>query len=444
MQTTAETRIISIASGKGGVGKTAIAANLAYTLGRRAKSILLDLDLQNQGCTGLFRQHSVRSDGNMYDIIRGASVVDADVVQVAEGLSFIPAVSWRAPPSQRDMYDVITSQQTPQHLLGFLSTLASKSHYTYIIVDCHGGMDLLSLASFYYASDALVITEPDPVTFNGTLELLRTYDEAREQLGAEVGEQAAERVENVAAGRSCRTHLVVNRLSGKLSYRSLEALYRPYFGIGTDDRTQEISSIQYIPSEELLAESFGDHPFYVQLVPRSVYGHKIRNLAEIVTGRASEHPGWRSLVANALSRSIGGNTARITRSREYVARARLMSWALAGLLFLFLVGMTVSFDFGGPNEPVAVVSAFYLTALALYAMLALKSMFGVYRDRWRYEIGLATRQGQGIVGVRNMRIALLSIIVCVIAIGIVVAGYITLVLGILSAGLVDALRPISM
>ena len=44
---------VSFVSGKGGVGKTSLAANFALMARELAKTVFIDLDFQNQGATGL-------------------------------------------------------------------------------------------------------------------------------------------------------------------------------------------------------------------------------------------------------------------------------------------------------------------------------------------------------------------------------------------------------
>src|SRR4030081_769144 len=50
----AEPQIISVVSGKGGVGKTMLSVAIANELSRSKRTLLIDLDFFNRGLTGLF------------------------------------------------------------------------------------------------------------------------------------------------------------------------------------------------------------------------------------------------------------------------------------------------------------------------------------------------------------------------------------------------------
>src|SRR5215831_4879126 len=51
--------IISVVSGKGGVGKTMLSVSLARELSTNTRTLLLDLDFFNRGLTGLMRHGHV-------------------------------------------------------------------------------------------------------------------------------------------------------------------------------------------------------------------------------------------------------------------------------------------------------------------------------------------------------------------------------------------------
>jgi cellulose biosynthesis protein BcsQ len=414
-----EALVITLASGKGGVGKTSIAANLSYTLSQLGQTMLIDLDLQNQGCTSLFRNYSSLISCNAFLILNRHDWDSCDYTQVAGNLYFVPAVSLQSPPNQECLYETISSFESARRIYAYLDDLLEKTNLKYVVIDCHGGMDFLSSAIFYYADDSLIITEPDPVTFNGTLELLRTYEDAKKRL-----EPLLREGKDVAAsthGMAGSVDIVVNRLGGKLSFKSLERLYNPYLKEFTTGYDIKIRGIHYFPNEELLRESFGDYPFYVELAPSSIFGRKIRYLAYCLTNNQRMVVRRSSLLKEFGAEKKRKKVIRLTRSREYIAGLRLMNWAMAGLFFILIAAIVVLMSEGlkrmSPNMAGTILGV-YFAELAFYATRTLKSMFDVYRGRWRYEVGVARKGMLAIGGIREMRIALLSVLVGVISFGV--------------------------
>lgn len=84
-------RVISVTSGKGGVGKSSVAANLALTLANRGQKVLLmDGDF---GLANLDILFDVRSRGTIHDVIHGGKGAEEILARVAPNLDVLPAAS---------------------------------------------------------------------------------------------------------------------------------------------------------------------------------------------------------------------------------------------------------------------------------------------------------------------------------------------------------------
>ena len=266
---------ISFVSGKGGVGKTALATNFAFVCSKLAKTIIVDLDFQNQGCTGLFTPFTEIGCDNATDSIINIESFDSiRPAQIEENIFFLPAVS----PGQRlDLEKVkklMEGAQILDNLSIFLRHLKVKGDFDIVILDCHGGLDHVSYAAFNFSDYVLVITEANTVTFSGTLELLKYYDTKLNEL-----KNLGDTREDFDRQRSL--NFIVNRLQGKYKSEYLDIIYGKYLLKNNSQfqSSQDKSIFCYIPSEEIFANYFGQYPFFVKLDHNSIFSQKIHYMA---------------------------------------------------------------------------------------------------------------------------------------------------------------------
>src|SRR5215471_14470280 len=98
---------ISFVSGKGGVGKTSLAVNFAWICGHFAKTLLIDLDFQNQGATGLLSSFITPDCGSALDaVLRPDILQECHLVNLDSNLYFLPAVPLQAPPKHSELFKV--------------------------------------------------------------------------------------------------------------------------------------------------------------------------------------------------------------------------------------------------------------------------------------------------------------------------------------------------
>ncbi len=93
-------RVLAFVSGKGGVGKTTLSTNAAWLLSRAEKSVMLvDLDLQNHGATGLFESQFDLTGSDVFALLRADDLSDVKVPanHVAPNLYMLPAFSGGRP-----------------------------------------------------------------------------------------------------------------------------------------------------------------------------------------------------------------------------------------------------------------------------------------------------------------------------------------------------------
>jgi cellulose biosynthesis protein BcsQ len=167
-------RKIAFVSGKGGVGKTLLASNFSFCASTSRRTLLIDFDFQNQGSSGLLADYLHPGCLNAFDMLNQGGVDAGEPIKIRERLHFIPSFD----PQKSDRFtsqlssvgelDIGRFDRTLEHLL-------STGGFELVIVDCHGGLDDVSFAAFISSDLTFIVTEPDKVTFSGTLELLDFY-----------------------------------------------------------------------------------------------------------------------------------------------------------------------------------------------------------------------------------------------------------------------------
>lgn len=158
----ASSRVIAITSGKGGVGKTNVAANLALCLAAAKKRVLLldaDISLGN-----LDLVMNVRSRYNISHVINGQKRVEDIVQDGPEGLKIICGASGLDRLADID-------EQEQQRLITHLATLQDDSDI--ILIDTAAGI-AGSVVSFCLAADhVLVVTTPDPTAMTDAYGMIK-------------------------------------------------------------------------------------------------------------------------------------------------------------------------------------------------------------------------------------------------------------------------------
>lgn len=159
-------KVIAIASGKGGTGKTTICVNLGTALTRRGHSVLLvDCD---SGMRGLDIMLGI-SKSLVYDIsdaICGNCTAEQVIYPCShiENLSLIPA-----PNSAKD-------KLSPAVLTQYIQTIKDK--YDYIIIDAPAGLGKGFETTVAPADLCLVVANPEPTSIRGCVNVRKLLSAA--------------------------------------------------------------------------------------------------------------------------------------------------------------------------------------------------------------------------------------------------------------------------
>lgn len=163
--------IVAIAGGKGGVGKSVFAANLAiaYLQETRQRPLIVDLDLQSLGDLGtILNQYPQK---NIIDVTR-LQVPQIDIkaltpymVNAPQGYSYIAAPK-----------DAIQARELDLDGLGrFLK--AASNLFGLVVIDCGSGIDAHAMKVYEMATAIFVVATADIIVVNQTKRLLSKIQE---------------------------------------------------------------------------------------------------------------------------------------------------------------------------------------------------------------------------------------------------------------------------
>lgn len=159
------TRTISITSGKGGVGKTTLVANLALSLAQRGKKVLiLDGDLGMANVDILF---GVKTQGNIHDILAGQKEMKDILTEVSKDVFLIPGGSGVVEFNHMNHFERRAMVEAISALpLGF----------DYLLIDTAPGIAENVLFLNSAAQTVSVVITPDPASFADAYALIKVLN----------------------------------------------------------------------------------------------------------------------------------------------------------------------------------------------------------------------------------------------------------------------------
>lgn len=172
-------KTIAITSGKGGVGKTFVTANLACALASRGQRVLvLDADL---GLANLDVVLNLHPKLTLHDVFTDKCSLDQAIAPAPGGFSVLLAGSGmveysRLTPEVRDKMLRIVDQVKPR--------------YDWVLIDTGAGISDVVLYAVSLATEVLVVATPEPTSLTdayATIKVLATQ-QARRNVGLVVNQ----------------------------------------------------------------------------------------------------------------------------------------------------------------------------------------------------------------------------------------------------------------
>lgn len=267
-----ETRVIAITSGKGGVGKTNIVANLGFALSRLGKKVLiLDADL---GLGNLDVLLGLAPRYNLSHVISGEKSLEEIILKGPGKLEILPASSGIQELTQ-------LSKQQKIQILTKLDLLIDS--FDVLLIDTAAGISTNVLDFNATAQEILVVVSPEPTSLTDAYALMKV-------LSLKYSEKHCKLLVNQAA----------NDQEGRDIYRQLNLVTErfldisvKYFGCVLFDEKVTKS----VRRQQIVLELFPDSPASKSF---SMLAKKIKNMKISKSTKGDSNLFWEHLIQGRL------------------------------------------------------------------------------------------------------------------------------------------------
>ncbi len=239
-------RVIAVTSGKGGVGKTHVSANLAVLAAKAGRRVLLiDADLGLANADIVLGVCPTRHLGHLLD---GSATPDEVLTEGPHGVRVLGASS-----GVQEL-----TQLTDEQKLRLVSLFeAEEERFDLVLIDCGAGIGDNVLFFAGAAQEALLVVSPEPTSLSDAYATVKV-------LSARAGVHAFSVIANQAAD-----------FQGRDVFRRLTQVTERFL-------TARLSYLGHVPRDENLQRAVQVQQPVVDLYPRSPASRALQTLADAI------------------------------------------------------------------------------------------------------------------------------------------------------------------
>ena len=244
-------KLIAIASGKGGVGKSTISANLSYVLWEMGYKVgVFDADI---GLANLDLIFGVKTNKTLLDVLKGNATFEDIIINIESGLFLIPG-------------------HTGDEIFKYSATILEKINLQsvildsidYLIIDTGAGISE-SVQTFLHSSDELiVVTTPNPAS------LLDAYA-----------------IIKIAAKYKKKIYMIVNNVN---SNKEANSVFNKILSVAKENLGDlELFFLGRISRSDIVAQSNQQRKLFTKVLPKSPPSANMQTIARSLVSQMEQN-----------------------------------------------------------------------------------------------------------------------------------------------------------
>lgn len=260
-------KIITVASGKGGVGKTSIAINLAIAFAKFDREVIvMDADL---GLANVNIVLGVIPKYNLYNVLKGQKSLKEIIVETPQGIKIIAGAS--------GFYQLANLEREQKE--NFIKNLGDLDYADIIVIDTGAGVSDNVLSFVAAADEVIIVTTPEPTSITDAYGIIKSI---------------------AARSPSSSLKLIVNRVSSVIEGKKVA---ERVINIAGQFLNMRVENLGFVYEDEIVRKAvLRQQPFY-STDPKSRPSSCIEHIASVIEKieKSDNNGGFKKFIKKVFS-----------------------------------------------------------------------------------------------------------------------------------------------